>query len=259
MKKSLTEIANHYGTDKGTVGPSNRWNAHNYTDVYEPYLEKFRHDSLNFLEIGLGVTGEHWRSDIVHGKNTGGASIKMWHDYFINSKIFGIDINECSYLDNERIKTYVADQGNVENLESFMQSSGVEEFDFIIDDGSHRPDHQQISFSYFFKKLKPGGLYIIEDLLSNGYGDEVGGRMSSNDVRNTRSLLKHYWSNGEFLEPNAFEDVEYINSHIESVRFHLPVQGLKYVRGRSITRPIGRVLYHKPNSERVCVIRKKNV
>ena len=33
--KSLTAIANHRGTDKGTVGPSLSWPAHNHTEIYE--------------------------------------------------------------------------------------------------------------------------------------------------------------------------------------------------------------------------------
>ena len=38
------------------------------------------------------------------------------------------------------------------------------EFDVIIDDGSHRPMHQQISLVSLYPHLKPGGQYIIEDL-----------------------------------------------------------------------------------------------
>ena len=255
--KSLTEIANSFGTDKGTIGPSKRWNAHNYTDVYEPYLESLRFKEIFFLEIGLGVLGENWRSNIVHGKNSGGASIRMWYEYFEKAKIFGLDINECSYLDNDRIKTYVADQGNINQLDKFYTEFINTEFNVIIDDGSHRPDHQQISFNYFFKKLKSGGLYFIEDLLSNGLGDKYSNRMSSDKVRNTRSVFKNYLKNGEFLSPNLLIDQEYLKEHIESIRFHVPRKEIKYVLGRSLNKPIGRVLRHIPDSEMICVIRKK--
>lgn len=34
---SLTELANHHGSDKGTLGPTDGWPGHNYTDVYEFY------------------------------------------------------------------------------------------------------------------------------------------------------------------------------------------------------------------------------
>ncbi len=92
-QKSLTQIANLHGTDKGTTGPSSNWHAHNYTDVYEAYLERWKDKPIRLLEIGLGVTGDQWEAQIVHGKNTGGASIKMWHDYFQSGRIYGIDIN----------------------------------------------------------------------------------------------------------------------------------------------------------------------
>ena len=257
MKKSLTEIAYYYGTDKGTEGPSQKWNPHNYTDIYEPYLENFRESHINFLEIGLGVTGENWRADIVHGKNSGGASIKMWHEYFSNAKIFGIDINECSFLNNDRIKTFVIDQGNIKQLDYFIEKSGIDEFDFIIDDGSHIPDHQQTSFSYFFKKLKKGGLYIIEDLLANGISDYKSGRMSSNKVVNTRNVLKQFCLTGKFSTPNMLSDEAYLASNIDWLRFHAPEKSIKYEFGKSIFHPILKKVYYKKDSEKVCVIKKK--
>jgi hypothetical protein len=42
------------------------------------------------------------------------------------------------------------------------------DLDFIIDDGSHHPEHQITSFIYLFEHgLKPGGIYIIEDIEMN--------------------------------------------------------------------------------------------
>tara|TARA_Y100000310_G_scaffold345619_1_gene467382 strand:- start:1679 stop:1996 length:318 start_codon:yes stop_codon:yes gene_type:complete len=37
-------------------------------------------------------------------------------------------------------------------------------FDFIIDDGSHLIEHQLKSLSILAKRLKPDGVYIIEDI-----------------------------------------------------------------------------------------------
>ncbi len=34
----------------------------------------------------------------------------------------------------------------------------------MIDDGGHRVREQQISFNFLFDHVKPGGIYIIEDL-----------------------------------------------------------------------------------------------
>jgi hypothetical protein len=257
MKQSLTDLANRYGTDKGTIGPSATWGAHNYTDVYEAYLEGYRQLPLVILEIGLGVTGDRWKTRIVQGRNAeGGASLRMWYDYFPDAQIYGFDVNDGAYLDNERITTFVADQGKVEDLDSFMTAIGDVEFDVIIDDGSHRPEHQQVSLSYFFRRLKVGGLYFIEDLLSNGLGDGAVGGTASASVKNTRSVLKHFLVQGEFLQPNALFDQAYLAEHIEYMRFHVPYARVKYAVQTDLRRPIKRVVYFTPDTESLCVIRK---
>jgi hypothetical protein len=238
-KMTLTDIANLHGTDKGTLGPSAGWAAHNYTDVYEAYLSPLRFKRLHLLEVGLGVPGHAWEARIAHGRNEGGgASMRMWHDYFPNGQIYGADINPAQHLDSERTKTFVVDQGDPDSLESFLDSVGDISFDVIVDDGSHRPDHQQVTLSCLFPRLKPGGLYIVEDLLTNGKGDLVTGRMSSETVLNTRRVLKGFQLDGTFEAPNALLDEPYLSRHIEQMNFHVLGPRLR------------------PNTERVCVIRK---
>lgn len=51
-------------------------------------------------------------------------------------------------------------------MNNFIEvSSG--NFDIIIDDGSHWPQHQIISFETLWKAVKPGGMYIVEDIETN--------------------------------------------------------------------------------------------
>ena len=244
MPKTLTELANFYGTDKGTIGPNPDWEPHNYTDIYEAYLARRRQSAITILEIGLGVTGPQWETTMVQGRNTGGASVKMWYDYFPKAQLYGIDVNPCPYLDNDRIRTFVADQGNPKDLQAFVQATQGIEFDVIIDDGSHRPDHQQISFSLLFKKLKNDGLYFIEDLLDNGLGDHMSSRHANDSVRNTRSLLKHFQQTGNFLEPNALIDPDALKVQIGSLTFHAPKPWVGNAR-------------YPADSEQICVITKK--
>jgi hypothetical protein len=255
--KSLTELANLYGSDKGTVGPSARWSGHNYTDIYEAYMERDRYSAITLLEIGLGVVGDRWNARIVHGRNTGGASLRMWYDYFPNGSIFGIDVNRCSYLDNDRIKTFVADQSSVHELGAFTEATKGIEFDIIIDDGSHRPDHQQVSLSFFFKRLKSGGLYFIEDLANNGLGDGARGRHACDKVKNTRSVLKHFRDYGKFLEPNALMDSAYLAQNIASLNFHAPEYSLELALRPSLRHPLKRTIDYKADRESLCVIRKR--
>lgn len=254
---SLTELANRYGSDKGTIGPGPGCDAHNYTDVYEAYLQRLRPLPINVLEIGLGVVGEKWDARIVQGRNTGGASLKMWYDYFPRARIYGIDINSCPYLDNDRIRTFVADQSNVADLESFLRAINQTAFDVIIDDGSHRPDHQQVSLDFFFKRLNPGGLYFIEDLGRNGLGDGASGRSASDKVINTRAVLRHFARDGRFLEPNAFTDPGYLAANIASVSFHAPKTVVGFRLCASLRRPVRKSIAYRSESELLCAILKK--
>jgi hypothetical protein len=216
---SLTELSNRFGSDKGTVGPGPGFAGHNYTPVYEAYLAGYRDRAFSLVEIGLGVTGDRWEAKIVRGRNTGGASVKMWRAYFPRARIYGLDVNECAYLDDERTRTFVADQGNVEDLAAFVEA--VPSFDVVIDDGSHRPDHQQISLDFLFPHLSPGGLYFIEDLMTNGFGDGRMGRSASDRVRNTRSVLQHYLATDTLPEPHALAHFDSWRHDIAGIDFHV--------------------------------------
>lgn len=145
--RTLTEIMNINRSDKGTV----MGEAHDYTSIYERWFEPMRNESLRLLEIG------------VCDPRMPGASLKGWYEYFPNATIFGYDILDAHRFDNDRVATFVGDQSDRADLARFVESSGGE-FDIIIDDGSHRPMHQQVSLAFLFPHLKPGGQYIIEDL-----------------------------------------------------------------------------------------------
>jgi hypothetical protein len=242
--QSLTELANHHGSDKGTIGPTPEWLPHNYTDVYEAYLGSMREAPVTLL--ALGVAGENR----VAGGNTGGASVKMWRDFFARGRIYGIDVNECSFLDDERVTTFVADQGNVDELAAVLDMIEEPFFDLIVDDGSHRPDHQQISLSFLWDHLKPGGLYFIENLMGNGDGDGKATRMGSKDVLNTRGVLKEFGRTGEFPEPNALMEPVRWSGEVESIHFHVP-------RVRRAGGPNGKAIAFEPGSESLCAVRKR--
>jgi len=222
-ERSLTEIADAHGCDKGRLGPSRIYGGHNYTDIYEAYLSRLRGEPLRIFEIGIGVNGAASREYIAHGRNRGGgASLKMWYEYFPRAEIFAIDVNAAPHLDNGRVKTFVADQSDAEDIGNVLRLSGNAPFDIIIDDGSHRPDHQQASLGLLFPALKSGGLYFIEDLEENGSGDNAFGRHACASVLNTRRVLKGFIETGQFPTPNALGDTAYLAAHIANISFHTP-------------------------------------
>lgn len=145
--RTLTEIMNTHRSDKGTV----MGEAHSYTPVYERWFEPMRNEPLRVLEIG------------VCDPRMPGASLQGWYEYFPKATIFGYDIVDAHRFDNDRITTFVGDQSNRADLARLVEFSGGE-FDIIIDDGSHKAVHQQVSLAFLFPHLRPGGQYIIEDL-----------------------------------------------------------------------------------------------
>lgn len=143
----LDSIFLKYGTSKSSE-------CANFASVYERMLEPLRHTVKKIVEIGIyGTTPAN-----------AGASLKAWCEYFPSAMIYGVDIFDYSFLNTDRIKTIVADQGIIENnLEKIISVAGPD-IDIIIDDGGHCMHQQQISIGYLYKFLKSGGAYIIEDL-----------------------------------------------------------------------------------------------
>ena len=259
-RQSLTAIANEEGTDKGTLGPTDDWRGHNYTDIYDAYLHPLRDREVTMLEIGLGVDGPNWRAQMAKGRNaTGGASLRTWYRYFPKARILGVDINPAGFLDNDRIVTGVVDQGDPHQLRAFLAEQGVGQLDVIIDDGSHRPDHQQISLSALFSYLAPSGLYFIEDLMTNGMGDGKENRYASSEVLNTRSVLRGFTEHGEFPRPHALVDPAALAAAIGTVAFHCPVvrNGPKVGRLPSIINRRQAAPRFIAGNEEMCVITKE--
>ena len=179
------------------------------------------------MEIGLGVRGENWDAKISHGSNmAGGASLKTWYEYFPNARIVGLDINDAKFLENDRTTTHQVDQGDRNQLAELRKIYPDESFDLIIDDGSHRADHQQTSLELLYPLLKSGGYYIIEDLNDLGILKPGSGRHSSPETIATRDFFYRYAETGMIADHHAFKSVEFLKS-VSDVSFHSPAPFLR--------------------------------
>jgi len=173
--KSLNEIYQNYSApdhhgDKGTI--------HTYIEIYERVLEKYRTNST-VLEIGI----------------YNGLSLRMWNDYFIDSKIYGIDIHMNEFtnqLINENYNLIIGNACDVSILNNFNDVV----FDVIVDDGSHVLSEQVMTFNLFKSKMKNGGVFIIEDVLN---------------IDSTKSLFEGLHDNCEIIDnrhiKNRHDDV----------------------------------------------------
>ena len=93
----LTDVANRYGSDKGTeVG-----NKHGYTLFCQLLFESFRIEEFDFLEPGLLRGGPKigGRNDRVAGELP---SVCMWLDYFPYAVCHGSDISDFSAIELSR-------------------------------------------------------------------------------------------------------------------------------------------------------------
>ena len=205
---TLKEIGTRYKTDKATV--------HKFTALYEDYYSSFRNEKVKILEIGIYM----------------GASLKMWHEYFPNGMIYGMD--DCSIIDcnltpefikkmeNDRIKTFIGDQSNREHLKKFINEHGGE-FDTIIDDGYHFQAHQQVSLGFLFPYVKSKGIYVIEDLCPlNRTKEGWGLKDFVNFSDNTNNILEGFNLTGKIVSPYMTKDeMDYLNQCIEEIKIYI--------------------------------------
>lgn len=149
---TLTDLANIYRSDKGDLW----YTRHGYTHVYERYFGPLRHQPLTLLEIGLRF------HPFYRVQSAQSPSLQMWLDYFPHACVCGFDINEFSDMGSPRVRIFRGDQGNVDDLARV--TAEIPAIDIIVDDGSHASYHQRVSLTTLLPSVKPGGLYIIEDL-----------------------------------------------------------------------------------------------
>ena len=134
-----------YCTDKFKGG---KYGNHMFNDFYEKLLNDKTNEDLKLLEIGI----------------ENGGSVRLFHDYLVNSEIIGVDIDERWSFGN--ITDY--DRLIVKYFDGYDLSKWgelpFESYDIIIDDGPHTIESQIFALSNFSKKLNKGGHLIIEDV-----------------------------------------------------------------------------------------------
>jgi hypothetical protein len=137
------------------------------------------------------------------GINTG-SSLRLWKEFFPFAFIHGADIGFSD--EGDRYKVHKVDQSKVEDLLSL--SAEVQEAFFIIDDGSHIPEHQLLTLDVLFvKTLIPGGIYIIEDIeVSYWRRGQLYGYKTNYGLHSQRSLIEPLKDvvdivNREFVNP----------------------------------------------------------
>jgi len=139
---------------------SDKWAS--YLPHYDQLFAAWREQPVALLEIGV----------------QNGGSLETWAQYFAAGDAFiGCDIDpKCGELryDDARVHIVVGDANQAPAFTAINQIRN--QFDIVIDDGSHTSNDILTSFINYFPLVKPGGVYVIEDthcLYLNEYGGGV--------------------------------------------------------------------------------------
>ncbi len=127
---------------------SDKFFWHGYVDFYEIFFKTRSFKKI--AEIGVST----------------GYSIQWLLERFPEAEVHGADIvpRQPKWPTDSRFRFTQLDQGNPEQLASFFDSK---DFDLVIEDGSHQPDHQILGLLKGLPAVRSGGLYILEDICTS--------------------------------------------------------------------------------------------
>ena len=148
----LRELANKYHSDKGSTYMC----GHTYTDYYNKIFAPYQFNSspFNLLEIGLNRDNQD-----------SAPSLQIYRELFGGkANLFGFDIHPGFRKFNDPENNTHILIGDQSDPAALISECYGRQYDIIIDDGYHASKHQQISLSILWHLLKPGGVYVIEDL-----------------------------------------------------------------------------------------------
>ena len=144
---SLEELADGTITDKNTT--------HSYLPLYQKLLEGKKESAKNVLEVG-----------IYHG-----GSIKLWHDFFPNATVHGLDIIHHDTVwdgikNNNKIILHTSTDA-YDNIFFVTNLLNKEiKFDFMLDDGPHSLESMKQFIKLYSRLMTDDGILIIEDVAS---------------------------------------------------------------------------------------------
>jgi predicted O-methyltransferase YrrM len=143
---TMSDALGKYARRNGLLAGTDKTTTHAYGPLYDALFGPYRERARRVLEIGVHT----------------GASVLAFADFFVNATIDGVDIDYRDLkfgINHPRIAYYLLDGTSPDTAAKLGGS-----YDVIVEDASHRPDHQVASLDAFAPRLSPGGVYVIEDI-----------------------------------------------------------------------------------------------
>lgn len=148
MIEALADIFARHSAEGSDPGHGDKFTVHSYIPVYEELLAPFR-EQCDFMEIGIAQ----------------GLSMRAWGEYFGEEcSLMGVDLSICfdPSLFDKRF-TFISADATKRHL---LTAIGNTTFDVIVEDGSHMEADQAATFDMLRQRMRKGGIYVIEDVIS---------------------------------------------------------------------------------------------
>lgn len=141
--------------DFATVRPTDKFNLGYVDEFYQKHFGDRQEKTKSVLEIGI----------------YGGESILLWHDYFYNAKVVGLDINPKPNrieFNQPNDRLFLLDQVDAYDKRTINALRGMqpEGFDIVIDDGPHTLESMIFFITNYLPLVKKGGIFVLEDIVN---------------------------------------------------------------------------------------------
>ena len=212
FKKDLNFLFEYFNSDKGEFFINqysqpykrckNKTKAHNYAKFYENYFKNIKKKKLNIIEIGSYY---------------GNASAALFF-YFKNSIIYSADINPDMYLyKSKRINSFFLNNSDRTSIEKNLINKEIK-FDIIIEDASHMLKDQILSLFMLFKILKPGGIFVIEEI---DFPEKFLNMRENQKPPDLKSILKNISQKNDFFSEYVKDDEKtYFINNYKTIDFY---------------------------------------
>ena len=135
-------------SDKGDLHPTHR---HFYIDIYDQLFTPRENEPIRIMELGIFE----------------GASVMLWSKFFTNGIVTGLDIAEPARKDYlvtlPNLQMIFGNAYHPQVISALLDK--LPKQDIFIDDGMHDADSQITAVQNYHALVKPGGYYIVEDIL----------------------------------------------------------------------------------------------
>ena len=169
-----------------------------YFEVYDEIFQNYVNKKITFVEIGV----------------LDGGSLEMWRNFFgEDARIIGIDLNpNCKKFEKKGIEIHIGDQGDPNFWSKFFKEVG--KVDVILDDGSHKNEHQIITTINAASNINDGGILVFEDTCTS-YWPKFGNPHKFSFINFSKKIIDDI----NFTYPELPNFKLSLNDHIFSIRY----------------------------------------